>query len=45
MTFSERAWGEISSVYAAILDLPFIREPAAGTLSVERFRAPRGRAE
>lgn len=38
MTFSERAWGEISSVYAAILDLPFIRELAAGTLSEERFR-------
>ena len=38
MTFSERAWSGIAPIYASILDLPFIRELAAGTLSEKRFR-------
>ena len=38
MTFSEKAWGEIAPIYAAILNHPFIRELTAGTLSKERFK-------
>ncbi len=38
MNFSEQAWGEIAPIYAAILNHPFIRELAAGTLSKERFQ-------
>jgi len=37
-TFSEQAWTETSGIYQRILDLPFNRELAAGTLSQERFR-------
>lgn len=36
--FSERAWSETSDLYRRILDLPFNRELAAGTLAEERFR-------
>ena len=36
--FSERAWTETSDLYRRILDLPFNRELAAGTLSQERFQ-------
>lgn len=36
--FSERAWSETSDLYSRILDLPFNRELAAGTLAEERFR-------
>ena len=38
MNFSEQAWEEIAPIYAAILNHPFIRELAAGTLSKERFQ-------
>ena len=38
MDFSEQAWQETSDLYQRILDLPFNRELAAGTLSKERFR-------
>ena len=37
MTFSDDAWQRIAPLYAAILELPFNRELAAGTLSRERF--------
>jgi thiaminase (transcriptional activator TenA) len=37
MKFSQDAWQRIAPVYAAILELPFNRELAAGTLSRERF--------
>jgi thiaminase/transcriptional activator TenA len=37
-TFSERAWDATGGLYRRILDLPFNRELAAGTLSQERFR-------
>ena len=37
MTFSQEAWRRIAPLYDAILDLPFNRELAAGTLSRERF--------
>jgi thiaminase/transcriptional activator TenA len=37
-TFTERAWTESSGLYGQILDLPFNRELAAGTLSQERFQ-------
>jgi thiaminase/transcriptional activator TenA len=37
-TFSERAWNETGALYRRILDLPFNRELAAGTLSRERFQ-------
>ena len=37
-TFSEQAWSQTSGLYQRILDLPFNRELAAGTLSQERFR-------
>ena len=36
--FSERAWNETSDLYRRILDLPFNRELADGTLSEARFR-------
>jgi thiaminase/transcriptional activator TenA len=36
--FSERAWRGTSALYDRILDLPFNRELAAGTLAEERFR-------
>ena len=37
MSFSQDAWQRIAPLYAAILELPFNRELAAGTLSRERF--------
>ena len=37
MSFSQAAWQRIVPLYGAILDLPFNRELAAGTLSRERF--------
>ena len=37
MSFSQDAWQRIAPLYGAILDLPFNRELAAGTLSRERF--------
>jgi thiaminase/transcriptional activator TenA len=37
MSFSQNAWQRIVPLYGAILDLPFNRELAAGTLSRERF--------
>ena len=37
-TFTERAWEETSGLYRRILELPFNRELAAGTLSEARFR-------
>ena len=37
-TFSKRAWEESSGLYQRILDLPFNRELADGTLSQERFQ-------
>ena len=37
MSFSSEAWRRIEGLYGAILDLPFNRELAAGTLSRERF--------
>jgi thiaminase/transcriptional activator TenA len=37
-SFSERAWTETSGLYRRILDLPFNRELAAGTLSQARFQ-------
>jgi thiaminase/transcriptional activator TenA len=37
MSFSQDTWQRIAPVYAAILELPFNRELAAGTLSRERF--------
>lgn len=36
--FSERAWNATSGLYRRILDLPFNRELADGTLSPERFQ-------
>ena len=38
MKFSEQAWGEIAPIHARILEHPFIRELALGTLSRERFQ-------
>jgi thiaminase/transcriptional activator TenA len=38
MSWSEEAWNHSAGIYARILDLPFIRELQAGSLSVERFR-------
>jgi thiaminase/transcriptional activator TenA len=37
MTFTQSMWAEIADIYDAILDLPFNRELAAGTLSRDRF--------
>jgi len=37
MSFSDNAWQQIEGLYAAILELPFNQELAAGTLSRERF--------
>jgi thiaminase/transcriptional activator TenA len=37
MSFSRDAWQRILPLYAAILELPFNRELAAGTLARERF--------
>lgn len=37
MSFSAEAWQRIAPLYAAILELPFNRELAAGSLSRERF--------
>jgi thiaminase/transcriptional activator TenA len=37
VTFAQEAWQRIAPLYGAILDLPFNRELAAGTLSRERF--------
>ena len=36
--FSTQAWQQNLPLYEAILDLPFNRELAAGTLDEERFR-------
>lgn len=38
MTFAEEAWAAITPIYDAILELPFNRELAAGTLDVDAFR-------
>src|SRR5512132_1905335 len=37
MSFTNDAWQRIGPLYAAILDLPFNQELAAGTLARERF--------
>jgi thiaminase (transcriptional activator TenA) len=37
VSFAQDAWQRIAPLYGAILDLPFNRELAAGTLSRERF--------
>lgn len=37
MSFSTEAWHRVAPLYDAILELPFNRKPAAGTLSRERF--------
>ncbi len=37
MSFSERMWQEVRPLFRRILDLPFNRELALGTLSHERF--------
>ena len=37
MSFAREAWQRIAPLYQAILDLPFNRELAAGSLSRERF--------
>jgi thiaminase (transcriptional activator TenA) len=37
MSFSQEAWQRIAPLYGEILNLPFNRELAAGTLSRERF--------
>ncbi len=37
MKWSEEAWQQALPIYEAILDLPFVRELAEGTLSQERF--------
>ena len=37
MSFTDAMWAEIAPIYDAILDLPFNRELAVGTLSRERF--------
>ncbi|MDE6528340.1 MAG: TenA family protein [Muribaculaceae bacterium] len=37
MKWSEEAWKASENIYNAILQLPFIKELAAGTLSQERF--------
>ena len=37
MKWSEHTWLAAEPIYKAILDLPFVRELAAGTLSRERF--------
>ena len=37
MNWSDIAWREAEPIYRAILDLPFVRELAAGTLCKERF--------
>ena len=37
MSFSQDAWQQIEGLYAAILELPFNQELAAGTLTRERF--------
>lgn len=38
MTFSETLWDAIGPIYRAIIEHPFNRELARGTLSAERFR-------
>jgi thiaminase/transcriptional activator TenA len=37
MSFSQQMWAEVDELYRRILDLPFNRELAAGTLPRERF--------
>jgi thiaminase/transcriptional activator TenA len=37
MKWSEKAWAEALPVYNDIIDMPFIKELAAGTLDVEKF--------
>lgn len=38
MKWSEEAWNAAAEIYDRILELPFVRELAAGTLSRERFQ-------
>lgn len=38
MKWSQQAWAEAQPVYEAILQLPFVKELAAGTLPIEKFR-------
>lgn len=38
MKWSEEVWSKVVPVYSSILDMDFIKELAAGTLSRERFR-------
>lgn len=38
MKWSEEVWSKIAPVYSSMLDMDFIKELAAGTLSRERFR-------
>jgi thiaminase/transcriptional activator TenA len=38
MTFTESLWEEIAGIYQAIIDHPFNRELAQGTLAIERFK-------
>ncbi len=37
MKWSEEAWKEVEEIYEDILQLPFVKELTAGTLSLERF--------
>ncbi|MCM1225416.1 MAG: TenA family protein [Lachnospiraceae bacterium] len=38
MKWSEEAWQAAEGIYEAILELPFLKELAAGTLPMEKFR-------
>ncbi|PZR14569.1 MAG: thiaminase II [Flavobacterium psychrophilum] len=38
MKWSEKAWAQALPVYSDIIDMPFIKELAAGTLDVEKFK-------
>ena len=38
MTFTQEAWARNSALFQATLEMPFNRELADGTLSIERFR-------
>ena len=38
MKWSEKAWNAAAEIYDRILELPFVRELAAGTLSRERVQ-------
>lgn len=37
MKWSDKAWGEIEGIYASILNLPFVKELAEGTLQEDKF--------